>query len=168
MSLFYKFAVLATVAVAVLIAVAAPLEYPPPQTTEIVVKYPFIVFVGTTFTGDAAVFVRKTGACGIPFDVTKDMVVAMNQIQMGKSEECGKTIGIRYKSRKALSSTVPLVHWNSLRLSLQECHHSRMAVRIKATQNSSLSLSMCVTANPRRSSPFYVPGPWSEKNQSCG
>ncbi|KAK3810027.1 MAG: RlpA-like double-psi beta-barrel-protein domain-containing protein-containing protein [Benniella sp.] len=110
MPFLYKFAVFTTIAVAALVAVAVPLDYPPPQVTEIVVKYPSLIVVSATFVGDATVFQSKTGTCGIPFDVTKDMVVAMNQLQMGKNAECGKTIRISYKGQNVTANIVDTCH----------------------------------------------------------
>jgi hypothetical protein len=48
-----------SVALATLVAVAISLDYPPPQVTEIVVKYPSLI-VDATFVGDATVSQGKT------------------------------------------------------------------------------------------------------------
>ncbi|KAF8928466.1 hypothetical protein BGZ47_001635 [Haplosporangium gracile] len=60
---------------------------------------------GDEFSGRATWFTDTTGSCDISFD-TNDMIVAMNEAQMGGTSQCGKSVKISYGGKTATAKVV--------------------------------------------------------------
>ncbi|KAK3831389.1 MAG: RlpA-like double-psi beta-barrel-protein domain-containing protein-containing protein [Linnemannia elongata] len=60
---------------------------------------------GGEFSGRGTWFTDTTGSCDVPFN-TNDMIVAMNEAQMGGSSQCGKSVKISYGGKTATAKVV--------------------------------------------------------------
>ncbi|KAG0250605.1 hypothetical protein BGZ95_007146 [Linnemannia exigua] len=57
------------------------------------------------FSGRGTWFTDTTGSCDVSFD-TNDMIVAMNEAQMGGTSQCGKSVKISYGGKTATAKVV--------------------------------------------------------------
>ncbi|KAF9956020.1 hypothetical protein BGZ72_003094 [Mortierella alpina] len=137
MTVFYKLAILATAALA---AIAAPIDTQ--ASSEIVrnTSAPKIpasemnvisaaASVDGTFSGRGTWFTDKTGSCNTPFD-TNDMIVAMNEAQMGGTAQCGKTVKITYNGKTVnarVVDTCPQQYCSSGALDLSQAVFKELA-----------------------------------------
>ncbi|KAF9105492.1 hypothetical protein BGX27_009588 [Mortierella sp. AM989] len=126
MNIIYKFAVLATAALAV---VAAPIKSsdirhtsatPIPLTEQgsHALSKPSASGI---FSGRGTWFTDTVGSCGTPFD-TNDMIVAVNAAQMGGTAQCGRTVRITVGDKTVYGKVVDtcpsqFCSWGALDLS---------------------------------------------------
>ncbi|KAF9279992.1 hypothetical protein BGZ68_007559, partial [Mortierella alpina] len=106
MTVFYRLAILATAALA---AMAAPVDTQASSnnarnTSALIIPASEMNVVSAAaskngeFSGRGTWFTDKTGSCGTPFD-TNDMIVAMNEAQMGGTAQCGRSVKITYNGK---------------------------------------------------------------------
>ncbi|KAG0278655.1 hypothetical protein BGZ96_002289 [Linnemannia gamsii] len=133
MAIFNKLALFATVALAAMIS-AAPID-----TTTTPVRHTTASKIASStgapedtvisaqatgpFSGRGTWFTGTLGSCGTPFD-NNDMIVAMNEAQMGGTSMCGKSVHITSGGKTVTArvtdtcpSTATRVPWISPRLS---------------------------------------------------
>ncbi|KAF9134165.1 hypothetical protein BGW39_007903 [Mortierella sp. 14UC] len=60
---------------------------------------------GGSFSGKGTWFTDTTGSCEVSFN-TNDMIVAMNEAQMGGKSQCGKSVKISYGGKTATAKVV--------------------------------------------------------------
>ncbi|KAG0286341.1 hypothetical protein BGZ96_009540 [Linnemannia gamsii] len=144
MAIFNKLALLATVALAAMVS-AAPID-----TTTTTVRHTtarhstaskIASSTGTSeetivsaqaagsFSGRGTWFTDSVGSCGTPFD-TNDMIVAMNEAQMGGTSMCGKTVRITSGGKTVtarVTDTCPSQYCNSGSLDLSKAAFSKLA-----------------------------------------
>ncbi|KAF9998922.1 hypothetical protein BGZ80_006536 [Entomortierella chlamydospora] len=109
MNTFYKFAILATTALAV---VAAPIESSATRNTTATLiplsqqgaKVLSTTISDSEFSGRGTWFTDTVGSCETPFD-TNDMIVAVNAEQMDGTSQCGRTVKITVDG-KSVEATV--------------------------------------------------------------
>ncbi|KAG0272231.1 hypothetical protein BGZ95_012028 [Linnemannia exigua] len=137
MAIFNKLALLATVALAAMVS-AAPIDTTPIRhTTALKITSPAASTEGSDdlivsaqgFSGKGTWFTDTTGSCGTPFD-TNDMIVAMNEAQMGGTSMCGKTVRISSGGKSVtarVTDTCPSQYCNSGSLDLSQAVFQKLA-----------------------------------------
>ncbi|KAG0377176.1 MAG: RlpA-like double-psi beta-barrel-protein domain-containing protein-containing protein [Linnemannia gamsii] len=138
MAIFNKLALLATVALAAMVA-AAPIDTTPIRhTTALKITSPatptegddlIVSAQGTGFSGKGTWFTDTTGSCGTPFD-TNDMIVAMNEAQMGGTSMCGKSVRITSGGKSVtarVTDTCPSQYCNPGSLDLSQAVFQQLA-----------------------------------------
>ncbi|KAF9438001.1 hypothetical protein BGZ76_010205 [Entomortierella beljakovae] len=113
MAIFYKLVIIATAALATL---AAPIDIAstPSATIANVRQTSAQLMSGSEqtvisaesiqspFTGRGTWFTDSTGSCGTPFN-TNDLIVALNEHQMGDKKMCGRKVQIRYGGKTVIA-----------------------------------------------------------------
>ncbi|KAG0062954.1 hypothetical protein BGZ89_010275 [Linnemannia elongata] len=132
MAILNKLALLATVALAAMVS-AAPIDTTPVRHTtapKITSSTPTeATEVGSGYSGKGTWFTDSTGSCGTSFD-TNDMIVAMNEAQMGGTSMCGKSVRITSGGKSVtarVTDTCPSQYCNSGSLDLSQAVFSKLA-----------------------------------------
>ncbi|KAF9933320.1 hypothetical protein BGZ67_004339 [Mortierella alpina] len=138
MTVFHKLAILATAALA---AMAAPIDTQassevPRNTSAPVIPASEMNVISAaastgvgTFSGRGTWFTDKTGSCDTQFD-TNDMIVAMNEAQMGGGAQCGKSVKITYNGKTVnakVVDTCPKQYCSSGALDLSQAAFKKLA-----------------------------------------
>ncbi|OAQ36520.1 hypothetical protein K457DRAFT_64700 [Linnemannia elongata AG-77] len=95
----------------------------PTEATEVVSAQ------GSGYSGKGTWFTDSTGSCGTSFD-TNDMIVAMNEAQMGGTSMCGKSVRITSGGKSVtarVTDTCPSQYCNSGSLDLSQAVFSKLA-----------------------------------------
>ncbi|KAF9903404.1 hypothetical protein EC991_003859 [Linnemannia zychae] len=136
MAIFNKLALLATVALAAMVS-AAPIDTTPVRHTtavKITSAAPSdsaddLIISAQGFSGKGTWFTDTTGSCGTPFD-TNDMIVAMNEAQMGGTSMCGKSVRITSGGKSVtarVTDTCPSQYCSSGSLDLSQAVFQKLA-----------------------------------------
>ncbi|KAK3838384.1 MAG: RlpA-like double-psi beta-barrel-protein domain-containing protein-containing protein [Linnemannia elongata] len=138
MAIFNKLALLATVALAAMVS-AAPIDTTPvlhttapkiTSSTPAETSENLVVSVqGSGFSGKGTWFTDSTGSCGTSFN-SNDMIVAMNEAQMGGTSMCGKSVRITSGGKSVtarVTDTCPSQYCNSGSLDLSQAVFSQLA-----------------------------------------
>ncbi|KAG9072663.1 hypothetical protein KI688_000435 [Linnemannia hyalina] len=136
MAIFNKLALLATVALAAMVS-AAPIDTTPVRHTSALkidssteASEDLVVSAqGSAFSGRGTWFTDTVGSCGTPFD-THDLIVAMNEAQMGGTSMCGKSVRVTSGGKTVtarVTDTCPSQYCNSGSLDLSQAVFSQLA-----------------------------------------
>ncbi|KAF9579546.1 hypothetical protein BGW38_004151 [Lunasporangiospora selenospora] len=157
MAVFYKFALIATAALAT-IATAAPIDttvtpsaIAAPEVIPAVISTPVrrntsaklmtssssdsdqvvsaASFGPSPYSGRGTWFTDNVGSCGIPFD-TQDLIVAMNAAQQQGTAQCGRKVRVYHKGKAVIATvtdTCPSEYCNSGSLDLSQAVFQKLA-----------------------------------------
>ncbi|KAF9963200.1 hypothetical protein BGZ70_007568 [Mortierella alpina] len=137
MTVLYKLAILATAALATM---AAPIDPQVPSELPRNTSAPAIpasemnlvsaaASANGIYSGRGTWFTDKQGSCGTPFD-TNDLIVAMNEAQMGGRAQCGKSVKVTYNGKSVnarVVDTCPKQYCSSGALDLSQAVFKQLA-----------------------------------------